>query len=153
MTTPDLTPEVVERLRRTHPQHIDDHGGYGKCGGLGKVWVDDDEASNFYEGGLCRHCASTPKPINPDGPEAADLVEALLAERAADKARLSHLEEQARKDAEALEPFAKLADDFDGLAVVEVCQPHPGNPSSRIEPLLVERLHAARARLSDREGK
>lgn len=33
-----------------------DHGGYGKCCGLGRVWVDDGQASNWYEGGSCENC-------------------------------------------------------------------------------------------------
>lgn len=35
------------------------HGGYGPCGGLGKVWVDDGMSSNWYSGGPpCPDCAN-----------------------------------------------------------------------------------------------
>lgn len=77
--------ELAGRLRRTFASfEHDNHGGYGRCGGSGRVWVDDGMASNFYDGGTCDRCAdNTTAPINPDGPAAADALEALLAENAA----------------------------------------------------------------------
>jgi hypothetical protein len=39
----------------------DHHGGYGQCGGLGKVWVDDGVASNWYVGGSCPDCERVAK--------------------------------------------------------------------------------------------
>ena len=68
---------VTARLRRTYAKfEHDNHGGYGQCSGKGRFWVEDGLASNWYSGGTCERCAdNTPKPINPDGPEAADLIE------------------------------------------------------------------------------
>lgn len=42
------------------PDRCDNHGGYGRCRGTGKVWVDDGEASNFYRSGSCPDCAPMP---------------------------------------------------------------------------------------------
>lgn len=47
-----------------------------------------------------------------------------------------------------LEPFARLAKQFAGQTIVEVCQPHPSNPSPRIAPLPVSSLEAARTLLT-----
>lgn len=46
---------------------------------------------------------------------------------------------------EALEPFDGLAHKFRAHVVVEVCAPHPDNPSRRIEPLYVSDLESASA--------
>ena len=55
----------------------------------------------------------------------------------------------AEKD-EALRPFADLADKFGAVEgrTVEICLPHPGNPSPRIQPFSVEHFNAARKALS-----
>lgn len=57
---------------------------------------------------------------------------------------------EAREEAlrEALKPFADLAKTFEGVSVVEVCQPHPGNPAFYIQPLPTSALTRARALLS-----
>jgi hypothetical protein len=47
----------------------------------------------------------------------------------------------------ALEPFVALADKFTG-PMVEVCDPHPDNPSHTIQPFATMRFHAARAALT-----
>lgn len=49
MTTPNNERRVV--IARNHD-------GYGKCSGTGRVWVDDGQASNWYEGGSCDACRS-----------------------------------------------------------------------------------------------
>lgn len=43
--------------------------------------------------------------------------------------------EKLRAAVAALEPFAKLAGKFTGV-MVEVCDPHPANPSGRIQPMM-----------------
>lgn len=52
---------------------------------------------------------------------------------------------EAERDAarEALRPFADIARAFGGEAVVEVCRPHPANPSTRIYPMLGADLRKA----------
>jgi len=62
---------------------------------------------------------------------AADAILALISE---DRQRLSAEVEG------VLEPFARLAEKFRGHVVLEVCKPHPDNPSRRIAPLMVEML-------------
>jgi hypothetical protein len=64
-------------------------------------------------------------------------------------------EPQARATADAellaeavrlLEPFGRLSDRLPNEGVlVEVCRPHPDNPSPRIEPFLTKHLRAAAA--------
>lgn len=34
----------------------DMHGGYGECQGFGRVWVEDGQASNWYDNGCCPKC-------------------------------------------------------------------------------------------------
>lgn len=47
----------------------------------------------------------------------------------------------------ALEPFAGLSGQFSG-GVVEICAPHPDNPSARIEPFPTSKFDAARTALN-----
>lgn len=43
----------------------------------------------------------------------------------------------------ALRPFAKLAGMFNRSVMIEVCEPHPENPSPRIQPMPTSCLDAA----------
>lgn len=63
----------------------DNHGGYGRCRGTGKVWVDDGEASNFYRSGSCPDCAPMP-----DRQTIAD-VEAQVADLTANAAQFDDI--------------------------------------------------------------
>lgn len=56
---------------------FDMHGGYGRCSGIGKVWVDDGEASNFYEGGHCPRCTTQKRPLTLDASIVLALINAL----------------------------------------------------------------------------
>lgn len=65
-------------------------------------------------------------------------------------AELASLRAQVRKLREALNPFARLADDLDCEAsVVEISRPCPENPSPHIIPTLTEYFRDARAALKD----
>ncbi|MBP7704142.1 MAG: hypothetical protein KA105_02515 [Caulobacter sp.] len=112
MTTPGLTPEVVERLTRLR---------YGEPPVAVYPIVTFDPFAETEE-------------VVVDALAIARDLSALLA-------RLSHLEEQARKDGEA---FAAMFRD-----------PLPGHDADACElmDLIAEVRLAARARLSDREAK
>lgn len=45
----------------------------------------------------------------------------------------------------ALEPFAKVTDKLPPVSVIEVCEPHPDNPSPHIQPMLLSDFRQARA--------
>lgn len=89
-----------------------------------------------------------------DGPLGREFIKHRFAFRALlDRAQfaelaLSTLRRQAEGMAGALEPFAKLGWRFHALSVVEVCEPHPDNPSSNIEPVRIEVLARAHMALS-----
>lgn len=68
-------------------------------------------------------------------------AQALLAERAI-------LIAERDEGRALLEPFAALADRFKLRTVVEVCYPHPDNPSPNIAPLDTKHFRAARAYLT-----
>jgi hypothetical protein len=60
-----------------------------------------------------------------------------LRELLAESDRLRSLVEEAKG---VVEPFARIAPCFDRHILVEVCEPHPDNPSPRIQPLTVGSL-------------
>jgi hypothetical protein len=55
---------------------------------------------------------------------------------------IEHLQSQLNAATEALRPFAALAGKFSDC-VVEICAPHPENPSPRIEPFDTRHFDAA----------
>jgi hypothetical protein len=120
MTTPDLTPEVVERIER-----LADH--YRRRAEIMARFAD----------GLPVH-----DPYRKTADDDADREHEAAADLRALLARLSHLEEQARKDGEALGRIAS-----NGF----------GHKLRTLYPLrdaeMLAMMDYARARLSDREGK
>lgn len=60
----------------------------------------------------------------------------LLAERATLQARIAEAEG-------VIEPFAALSKTFEGQVIVEICEPHHGNPSPHIAPFPMSCFRAA----------
>lgn len=54
---------------------------------------------------------------------------------------------------EALRPFARVAERFGAIegGIVEICRPHPDNPSPNIMPFGIEHFNRARATLTSQE--
>lgn len=194
MSGPDLTPEVVEELRRLaekatpgpwrwevrlNSKRVELCGGPPKSGfgafDLTVVsfarWGMSGAAPVFWSWG--GHSGSPQRadevavPVagrehhaawfrDLDHPNAAYIAAANPAVILALLARLSHLEEQARKDGEALEPFAEAADEYDPREddTFEVWKDAgPLKVNGVGAAFKLGNLRAARARLSDREGK
>jgi hypothetical protein len=81
--------------------------------------------------------------------EDAEFFEKAWQERVKDCERLSAEREGLR---EALKPFAAL-DGFDKSIMIEVCEPHPDNPSPRIQPMPASAILRARAALTQGESR